>query len=1108
MTFIKRMEIQGFKSFANKLNIDLCKGFSAFVGTNGSGKSNVIDALCFVLGKTSKKSMRADMMTDLIFNGGKGARSAKFAEVSLIFDNSNNEFPYEGSEFKISRRILEKGNSIFKINDKPVKRQEILNALSHSNINPDGFNIILQGDIQKFVDLTSDDRRKIIEDVSGISVYEDKKRKSLMELDKVEVKLKEARTRLAERERYLKEIINDKKQAEKFVKMQEELTDKRASLLFKKISEHEKIIKEFDEKIAKNNELIADSEGKIKKYDDEIKTLESQLDSLKEDLTRKGDAKQQELSRKLDEVKNHKLELDNLINNHTREIKRIKQRKESVLAELKDNELSTKSLRKEIKSIELRINSLKKELISKRKSYGVEQHEESIKYKEELLTIEEELSKLNNDLLIAEQSRDFLAELNNVTSKLEAHKVNLKRVNLSLSKNETKRDELLSKKREVNDYLNYLNSAKIKLESKKNAFIDYGTRGVKSVLKAGLPGVHGTIASLGLTDKRFVTALNVAVGGRINAIVTNDDLTAKKCINYLRSNQLGTASFIPLSKIKPRTISDDLRKLKKTQGVIDFAINLIKFDSKYRRAFELVLGSTLIVHDLDVARRIGFDKSRVVTLEGDVIEPNGLMTGGYRGKQSIGFMSDDVDKELSETESKLKTYNRYQSEINSALSELEEEIIKDREEKARINSLINELTQSINKLKPKADKAFNINELTAKISKLNKRKQELKQKLNKSVDENVIKAAKQELSEIESEINELTINKGTKESELTKINLKEKERLKGIINSLDNDLKSFSNELQTAKQELIKVNEQIKSLKIEESKFYAELKNLYSKKDSLTKNIERNNKLIRNLQTTNYSIKEKIQSLNLKRAAVVAKLDGLRIAFKEFKNWQPRTIKKSLSELQNEINKLETIIKHFGPVNMKSIETYKEVEKEFNEIKDKTDNLSVEKDELLSVIESIELKKKKAFIKSFKIIKDNFAKLFAQLSPGGIANLLLENPEDPFSAGVTAIIRPKGKQLLTLKSMSGGEKTIAALAFIFSILNYAPAPFYIMDEVDAALDKVNTEKLAEMLSEYSKETQFITISHNDELISAASYLYGVTMDKRGISNIISLKLPD
>jgi len=1108
MTYIKRLEFHGFKSFANKLSLDLSNGFSTFVGSNGSGKSNVIDALCFVLGKASKKSMRADMLSDLVFNGGKNGRPSKFGEVSLVFDNSNNIFPYESDEFRVTRRVLSKGNSVYKINDQLVKRQEIINVLNRANVNPDGFNIILQGDIQKFVDLGGDERRKVIEDISGVSIYEDKKRKSIRELEKVEDKLKEARTRLAERERYLKEIINDKKQAEKFLKMQEGLRDKKASLLFKKIHDLEQERTEFDDKISKNNDLLKDSQVKNDKARKEIEELETKLNNVRVELAKKGDAEQQAIAKQLEEVKDKKLELENVISNHEREIKRINQRRDNVSSELKDAEFSIKNSKAEIKKIVKKADDLKAELSVKRKSSGVEQEEKATKLREELVSIEESLTRISNELIIAEQSSEYLDELKNVEVKLENHEVNLKRVSNSLVTSESKRTDLYSKKREVDDYLRHLNSAKAKLEARKDAFIDYGTKGVKAIMKNKdkLSGVFGTIAGLGLTDKRYTTALNVAVGSRLNAIVVRDDGCAQDCIELLRRNQAGTAAFIPLNKVSGFSINDN--SITKIPGVIDYAINLVKFDNRYRKAFELVLRNTLVVQDLNVARNVGFNKVRMVTVQGDLIETSGLMTGGYRGKVNAGFLSEDVDEQLRDVESKSGKYERYKTEIAEALELLQEEIVKDREEKARLESLINELKESVERLKPKISKVVDVKELESKLRALNQRKKEIKEELSKGVDEASLKIARAEIEELEEKYNELIIKRSTMESELEKVFVKERDRLSEIVTELDNESKVFKQELIDAKKDLTIVKNKLKDLKTVEAKFYKELKELYDLRDSTSKSIDDLEKEINKLQNSNFLVKEKNQDLNIKRASVVAKLDGLRVAFEEFKGWEPKLVRKSVKELEAEINKLEVVIKNFGPVNMKSIETYKEVEKEFEKIKVKTEELTEEKEEVIKIIDGIESDKKKAFIDSFNVVKNNFEQIFARLSPGGIAKLMLEDPDEPFEGGVTALVRPKGKKILTLKSLSGGEKTLTALAFIFAIQECAPAPFYIMDEVDAALDKVNTEKLAEMISEYSKKSQFIVISHNDELISLSDFLYGVSMDKRGVSNIVSIKLPD
>ncbi|MFA5406029.1 MAG: chromosome segregation protein SMC [Candidatus Nanoarchaeia archaeon] len=1107
MTYVKRMEVQGFKSFANKMSVDFDRGFSVFLGANGSGKSNVIDALCFVLGKTSKKSMRADMLTDLIFNGGKEGRPAKYAEVSLIFDNKEKVFPYEGEEFKIGRRVLDKGASIFKINEKQVKREEILNALSMTRIDPNGFNIILQGDIQKFVDLSPEERLQVIEDMSGISVYEDKKKKSLRELDKVEDKLKEARTILAEKEKYLKEIINDKKQAEKFIKMQAELREKKANLLFKKIHDQEQEKITFDDKLTDNNKLLDENAQKIIDNQKQIDTFSIKLTSIKHELEKKGDAQQQALTNQIDQNKGKRIQLEGVISNHTSQLERIKQRNDNVNKELIDAENSIKKAKAELKIIESKTKLLKQDIETKRASCGINEEGRLSVIKEELLSVEEELFQLNNKLMLLNQSEESAKEVTHLKAKLINYESNLKKVNESLDKNDSKRAELIPKRLEVEKYLNYLLSQKAKLEARKDVFKDFGNKGVNSIINLGFKGIHGTIASLGLIDKQYTTALSVTAGRRLNALVTSDDVIAQKCIEHLRQNKLGTATFIPLNKVSGNPLRHELARLKQTPGVVDFAINLVRFDEKYRKAFELVLGETLIINNLETARKINA-RIRMVTIEGDLVETTGVMTGGFRGNKSAGFISNDGEEQLVDTENKIKKYETYRKDINETLNIISEEVLRDREEKARLTSLISELKNNLDRLNSKLIDAADADKIRKQINDLDKKKKEFKLTINNTASNKEVNNARQELKIMEDEYNSLMVDGSTTKAQLDKLLIKEKDRLSNIIKELNNESQDFKKELSKAREELSIINKKLIELKKEEIKFHDELAGLYKERDLISKKIDSGNKIIDELEKKNYSIKEKNQEINMKRATVLAKIEGLKVSFNDFKDCETKLIRKEVSEIQDEINQLDSIIKNFGPVNMKSIETYKEVEKEFDKVKTKTDELSGEKDEITKVIDDVELRKKKAFIESFNEIKNNFENIFAMLSPGGIAKLLLDNKDDPFEGGVIAIVKPKGKKILTLKSMSGGEKTLTALAFIFAIQCYSPTPFYVMDEVDAALDKANTERLAQMILEYSGKSQFIVISHNDDMISTANYLYGVSMDKRGVSNIVSLKLPE
>ncbi len=1096
MTYIKRMEFYGFKSFANKTVIDIPKGFNVFVGSNGSGKSNIIDAICFVLGKRSKKSMRAEMLTDLIFNGGKKGRPAKYAEVSIVFDNSSGIFPIDKKEVVITRRVLKKGVSIYRINGTLAKREEVLNLLSRAAINPDGFNIILQGDIQKFINLSPEERRLIIEDVSEISIYEEKKKKSLRELDKVDDKLKEAKITLVEKEKYLKELINDKRQAEKYLKLKDELFDKKALLLFKRIHNLEQKRTLLEEEISKYSSLEKEYEREISSLRERISNIEKEEARVREELMLKGDEEQKELSRRIDKVNARKIELENLIQNHKNELLRIKNRIINVKKELVDVESQIKQTNKELAELKKKISAVKSELLEKKKS--TLEIEEINKLKSKLINIEERISRVKEKLIITEKSRETLSEINNYKSKLSELQFDYKKLLTELSEKELKRSQLYNKRSEITSYLSHLEKEKLRIEAKKESLIS-SSSSVRKILD--MPGVYGTIGSLGVIDKRYALALSVAAGRRVNAVVVDTDITAQRCIEYLRANKLGTATFIPLNKINPKIT---LRKIS-LPGVIDYAINLVKFDSKFRKAFELILGDTLVVKDLNVARAI--PNMRIVTLDGDLVERSGIMTGGYRGK-SIGFMVEDLNKKLDDVIHNKNKYSKYLSEISESIAILDEEILSLREEKARIEARMSELENAIDSLKSKVEDVGDVVKLTEELNSLLEEKNKVKEKLQKCADERVISVAKEEVRKLEDAYNKLLIEEGTKKSKLEQILLKEKEKLIKIINELKSEQESFREELENAKKEYSNVKLELANLRKEESRFYKALKELYDKRDALQKERDMLLKKINDLEKKIYSVKEKSQSITIKRAEILAKLEGLKTAFKEFENWEPRLSKKSEDELRSEIAKLEVEIKNFGPVNMKSLETYKEVEVEYNELKEKVDGLNKEKQEILSVIDEIEKRKIKAFKETFNKINETFGRIYSELSPGGVAKMIIDNPENPFEGGISVIVMPKGKRVSSLRSISGGEKTMAALAFIFAIQESYPTPFYIMDEVDAALDKYNAEKLAQLIKKYSQSAQFLIISHNDEVISAGDNIYGITMDDRGISKIVSIRLPE
>lgn len=507
MTTIKKLRLHGFKSFAKLTELDFGNSFSTIIGPNGVGKSNFGDAICFVLGRLSAKSMRAEKASNLIYNGGKNNQPAKQAEVTLVFDNSKNEFPVQNKEVKITRIVKQNGQSVYKINDDTVTRQQIIDLLATAKIDPDGHNIILQGDIVKFMEMHPEDRREIIEEISGISIYEDKKHKAMLELQKVEEKLKEADIILTERSAHLRELKKDRDQATKYKDLQKYIRENRATYLSVLINEKDKEKKKVDSEIEEENSKKNKVQDEIIKIKKEIEDGRNEIKNLNQELVSRGGKDQFELRKNIEDIK----------------------------TELTKNTTRLEFLQNEIVKIKNRKETLKNNL------YDVD-------------------GKIN--------------EFEKQKKELEKKKINLEK-----------------------------EKSKIKYpEAEKGKLLDYVIHKVK---EANIGGVHGTIEDLGKTEQKYSIALEVCAGPRYNAVVVENDKVAEQCINYLRKNKIGTAIFLPLNKIRANELRQELKPLLKNEGVHGLAIDLVKFNPKYKNAFMNVYGNTIVVNNIEIARRIG-----------------------------------------------------------------------------------------------------------------------------------------------------------------------------------------------------------------------------------------------------------------------------------------------------------------------------------------------------------------------------------------------------------------------------------------------------------------------------------------------------------------------
>jgi len=796
--------MQGFKSFANRITIPFPSGFNCIAGPNGSGKSNIIDAITFVLGTTSAKSIRAQKLQNLLFNGGRNRKPADFCEVSLYIDNSDNKIPGE-KELKVTRRITRSGISIYKLNGRTVTRSKVLDILSYANLSSEGYNIIMQGDVTKIIEMSPIERRGIIDEISGITEFDEKKEKALRELEHVDLRVRENMIVVAEKQRLVTRLKQEKENAERYQKFNDELRKSKASLIKKRLDSAESKLKAFNKDIDED--------------------------------TKKFDALEKEF---------HKIETD------------------------------------------------------------LEKKEASLK-------------KINDEILSRSRNLEILRKIDNIQT------------------------EIVRKKDKID--LNYRELTRLRGVSGTDTVVQH-------ILELNKQGVFGTISSLIDVPKRYDIALAVAIGRHANDIVVENDDVAAFCIKYLKEKKLGRARFIPLNKIKPRKRKD----YKGKERIIGYAIDLIKFSKKYEKALEYVLGSTIVVDNIDIARRI--DDFRIVTLDGDLIEISGAMIGGfYRKTHRVGY-GHEIRALESENE-KLKT------EIEKSEKELE-------------------------KLKSQAE----------------------------IESEDVIKLQK----------------------------LKEQEEIT------------------------------IETMRKRRKEIYEE-------------------RLV---------LQNKMNTNRIEKARIEASLDNLKIEHEDYKD-VTSFYDLSENELQERVRSAIIEINRIGPVNLKAIEEFEMTNVEFEALKKKLDKLLEEKEAVMNVVKDIEQKRYSKFMETFTSIALNFSKIYVDLTAGGIGRLRLEE-ENNIDSGLVIEASPVGKKVLNLDVMSGGEKTLTSLAFLFAVMQHSASPFYILDEVDAALDKANTNKIINLIKNYSRNVQFVVITHNDITISQADKVFGVSMED-GVSKVFGIEMP-
>lgn len=1164
MTRINKLIVHGFKSFAKRTEIPFGDTFNVVLGPNGSGKSNILDALCFVLGKTSAKALRSEKSANLLYNGGKSKTPAKHGEVSLFFDNSTKTFPTPEKEVKITRIVKSSGASVYKINDETRTRQQILELLSLAKINQDGYNVILQGDIVRFVEMPPEERRMIVEQIAGISVYEEKKQKALNELGKVDEKLKESDIVMKERDGRLKDLKKEKEQAEEYSNLQHKIKINKASLLHQQITEKKTDKEKLDTHHTGEKKAFQEKQDLLLASKEKIRQHRTEIDHINKDVEQRGEKDQVLIHKEVEKLKVDTASSKNRVEAVKNELVKIKQRKAQLRQNLGEIEEKIKkqqqdqsTLRSELASFEKEKSQIEKRVAEFKKKNKLDS---AADIEKEVDVLDKEAEAKQKEILdLRQKQQEFLREKDKLEFQIQAVDDQLQKILDVEKENQAQVNELKQKKLEfkkatvelaklVNDdsamaanlatakgKLGVAHESLSKLQSRTISIQEAleADTAVQKVLgqKNKIPGIHGTVAELGVAESKYSLALEIAAGSKLKSIVVDTDKTAVTCIKFLKENKFGIASFIPMNKIKGPASLSDMNQLKTTNGVQGPAIDLLQFKPQYKNVFSYVFGNTLIIEDIDVARRIGIGRVKMVSLDGDLAELSGALQGGYRGRQGrgLGFQEKEVAAELEKCEKTVHDQELLIARLDGERKKLDEQITRLRQFKADVEGDVIKLEKILHldttdmdasrKVRTDFEKALtdiqkNIRSVEDAIQKQNEiltknriRKQELRAAITDL--RNPVLVA--ELNAFEEKRKQMLDTQLKKESEIKMLDSQienvlapERDNIGKIIKQHDKEEEDFKQELASLEKLITDTGVELKQKEEQQRKFHEQFKELFTRRAKLDDSIKKEEEKIEQIGEQARKIELKVNGVSIELSRISAELAALEHEFKQFEGIE--LVDKQAGELKRQITSWEATLVRLGSINMKALEIYSTIESEFAELLKKKEKLGREKEDVLMLMNEIETKKKALFTKTFDVVNENFKTLFSALSSKGEASLVLEKPESPFDGGLFIKVRISGSRFMDIRSLSGGEKTLTALSFIFAIQEHEPASFYILDEVDAALDKRNSERFAQLIRKYTSSAQYIVITHNDSIIAEADRLYGISMDEHGASQVTSLKV--
>ncbi|MBU8915308.1 chromosome segregation protein SMC [Bacillus sp. FJAT-29953] len=1180
--FLKRLDIIGFKSFAERVGVEFVPGITAVVGPNGSGKSNITDAIRWVLGEQSAKSLRGSKMEDIIFAGSDTRKALNFAEVTLTLDNQDQGLSIDYNEVSVTRRVTRSGDSDFYINKQHCRLKDIIDLFMDSGLGREAFSIISQGKVEEILNSKAEDRRTIFEEAAGVLKYKNRKKKAEFKLSETQENLNRVHDILFELESQVEPLKIQASMAKDYLEKKEELEKFEVSLTVYEIEDlhqkweslskqldvhqHEELgissdlqlkeakIVEIRDQIAALDESITDLQNVLLHASEELEKLEGRKEVLKE---RKKNASQNkdQLKQNITDLTNRIAELSGARDLQIETFNTLEKQVKELQAQLKEKQ---EKLHLFAENLDEKIDSLKSEYIdllneqagAKNEWKYINEQLEQQDHKSTRLDAENEKFLLEREAALTKKQQ-VQSSLVAVQAKLEAQVVTFReqqRKLESLRANYQKQEKTLYQAYQL---LQQAKSKKEMLEEMEEDFAGF-FQGVKEILKERgkkLAGIEGAVAELVTVPKEYETALETAFGGALQHIVVDTEKNARKAIGYLKQNSFGRATFLPLTVIKGRPLSAaQLNLIQHHPALIGTAVSLVQFDGKYAEVMNNLLGNVVIAKDLkganELAKMLQY-RVRLVTLDGDVVNPGGSMTGGAVKQKSSSLLSRKT--ELEGLKEKLVIMEDKTADLEKTVKSLKEEVQTSEAALEEIRKSGEDLRLSEQSIKGDLREAEleekNINDRLAiydlEKNQIAKDRSELLARKTKVSDS--LETFKKTIADLDQKILILT-NQKTQD-------LTSKESLTTAINELKIEFASKNEQFLHAKERLeqmkrdIVENEQKLTIFTEDLNFLtAEMTNSSTGEEQLEEAAKRKQqdkentlKLIAARRQERLELQGDLENLELETKELKRVHKGLTIAIKDeevkmnrldvelenrlthlreeyllsfegAKEQFPLTV--PVEEARKKVKLIKLAIEELGHVNLGAIEEYERVSERYEFLSEQKADLQEAKDTLFQVIGEMDEEMKKRFSQTFEGIREHFEPVFRALFGGGRADLILTEPEDLLNTGVEIVAQPPGKKLQNLGLLSGGERALTAIALLFSILKVRPVPFCILDEVEAALDEANVHRFSQYLKRFSKETQFIVITHRKGTMEGADVLYGVTMQESGVSKLVSVRLED